>query len=236
MKILIMGLPGSGKTTLANILAKKLNAVHFNADEIRANINKDLRFSKEDRLEQSRRMGWLADQVNKTNQYVICDFVCPTEETRKIFGKCFTIWMDTIKQSIWIDTNNIFEEPENPDFYINSFDAEYNSDQIIEKLHKKVIFDNKKPSTLMIGRFQPFHSNDKALFKESLKRTGQVIIQVIDIDINEKNPFNFALTKKYIDNALMEYEGKYIVIKVPNITNICYSKDVGYKIEEINLP
>ena len=91
MKILICGLPGSGKTTLAKALAPAINAVHLNADEIRREINKDLGFTPADRLEQARRMGVLADIVSRSGQHVIADFVCPTEATRAAFNAgCFS--------------------------------------------------------------------------------------------------------------------------------------------------
>jgi len=82
-KILIMGLPGSGKTTLALHLSRRLNAVHFNADAVRHNINRDLGFEPADRIEHARRMGWLCDRVTATGSYAIADFICPTDETRR---------------------------------------------------------------------------------------------------------------------------------------------------------
>jgi adenylylsulfate kinase len=114
-KILIMGLPGSGKTTLARALAPKLRSVHFNADEVRANINKDLGFSMEDRIEQARRMGWLCDKVAEAGAIAIADFVCPTTHTREAFGDAFVVWIDRIKESRFADTNNIFAPPETYD-------------------------------------------------------------------------------------------------------------------------
>jgi adenylylsulfate kinase-like enzyme len=97
-KILIMGLPGAGKTTLADALAPLLNAAVFNADEVRANINKDLGFSHADRIEHARRMGWICDRVVETGGTAIADFICPTPETRAAFGSAFTIWVDRIKE------------------------------------------------------------------------------------------------------------------------------------------
>ena len=100
-KILIMGLPGAGKTTLSEHLAPRLNAVHFNADDVRANINKDLGFSEPDRIEHARRMGWLCDQMVKVGGFAIADFICPTPATRQAFmsgGEAFIIWIDRIKR------------------------------------------------------------------------------------------------------------------------------------------
>jgi len=123
-KILIMGLPGSGKTTLARALAPKLGAVHWNADAVRAEINSHLGFSEKDRIEQARRMGWLCDQVVKAGHWAIADFVCPTKETRDAFGECITIWVDTIKEGRFEDTNKLFEPPVKYDYKV----TEQNSD------------------------------------------------------------------------------------------------------------
>ena len=118
LKILVMGLPGAGKTTFARELAPLLNAVHFNADEVRANISRDLGFSIEDRLEQARRMGWLCDKVCDAGHNVIADFVCPTAVTRAAFGNAFVIWLDRIKEGRFPDTNVIFEHPQTYDVRI----------------------------------------------------------------------------------------------------------------------
>lgn len=111
-KILIMGLPGAGKTTLARIVSRKLGAVLFNADEVRENINKDLGFSVEDRIEQARRMGWLCERVIDAGGIAIADFVCPTAETREAFGEAFVVWVDRIKEGRFHDTNTIFVPPD----------------------------------------------------------------------------------------------------------------------------
>ena len=110
-KILIMGLPGAGKTTLARELAPLLNAVTLNADEVRAHINPDLGFSHVDRIEHARRMGWMSDRVVEAGGTAIADFICPTVETRAAFGQAFTIWVDRIKEGRFPDTNRLFEPP-----------------------------------------------------------------------------------------------------------------------------
>lgn len=120
-KILIMGLPGAGKTTLADALKTRLNAVHFNADAVRAHINKDLGFSVEDRIEQARRMGWLCDRVAESGHYVIADFVCPTPYARLAFqaqGPAYVVWVNRIAAGRFADTNRLFEPPAHFDFQV----------------------------------------------------------------------------------------------------------------------
>ena len=97
-------------------------------------------------------------------------------------------------------------------------------------------WDNKKPTAQMLGRWQPFHDGHYALFKEILKKTGQVCIQIRDVQGVDDNPFDFETVKKNIDDRLKaEFEGRYKIVLVPNITNICYGRGVGYQIEEIEL-
>jgi len=110
MKILIMGLPSSGKTWLAKELQNILKCAWFNADEVRRMAN-DWDFSEDARLRQSRRMRNLANFEKGEGGDVICDFVCPTDITRYIFEADFTIWMDTIQKSEFVDTNKIFKPP-----------------------------------------------------------------------------------------------------------------------------
>ena len=97
-------------------------------------------------------------------------------------------------------------------------------------------FDSKKPTALLLGRYQPFHDGHFELFKEALARAGQVVIAVRDTaGTDEKNPFDFNFVKSKIDEKLIDYVGQYQVILVPNITNIVYGRDVGYKIEKVDL-
>tara|TARA_B100000212_G_C27225186_1_gene469042 strand:+ start:80 stop:499 length:420 start_codon:yes stop_codon:yes gene_type:complete len=136
MKILICGLSGSGKTVLAKALERKLEyCFHLNADEVREKYN-DWDFSPEGRIRQAKRMSSLADELLKELDYVICDFICPTNETRKLVSPDYIIYMNTINKSIFEDTDKIFEIPklEDFDFKVNKKNAEYYSSKIIEDI------------------------------------------------------------------------------------------------------
>ena len=132
MKILVMGLSGSGKTTFAKKLAKDLDAVLFNADEIR-DLTKFSDFSANGRIIQATRMKLYADYECKLGKTVICDFICPTIETRKIFEADIIIWMDTIQVSSYQDTDALFEKPSSYDFVVKKF-----SETIYENILKKI--------------------------------------------------------------------------------------------------
>jgi adenylylsulfate kinase len=123
MKILIMGLPGSGKTTLAKLLVPMFNAVWLNADEVRKEAD-DWDFSDEGRKRQSLRMWSFAEEAVDANRLVVADFICPTEETRKQFNADYTVWMDTIKEGRFEDTNKMFEAPNDYDFRVTHKEAD----------------------------------------------------------------------------------------------------------------
>ena len=98
-------------------------------------------------------------------------------------------------------------------------------------------WDNKKPTVQMLGRWQPFHDGHYALFEEIVKITGQVCIQIRDVQGVDDNPFDFETVKKNIEKILnRKYKNRFKIMLVPNITNISYGRGVGYKIEEIELP
>ncbi|HEY0116380.1 MAG TPA: adenylyl-sulfate kinase, partial [Allosphingosinicella sp.] len=217
-KILIMGLPGAGKTTLARVLAPRLGAVHYDADQVRANINKDLGFSREDRIEQARRMGWLCDQVVGAGGIAIADFVCPLEETREAFGPAFTIWVDRIKEGRFEDTNRLFEPPAHYDLRV---EPEGTPEAWAERIASMLVptFDPKQPTALFVGRYQPFHEGHRRLIVEGLKRVGQVCIAVRDTaGTSEKDPFRFDYVKARIEAALKDYAGRFTVVPLPNVT------------------
>ncbi len=119
-KVLVMGLPGSGKTTLASVLAPRLRAVHFNADEMRARVNKDLGFAPADRIEQATRMGFLCDLALRAGHNAVADFICPTPETRAAFGAQFVVWIDRIEAGRFEDTNRLFVPPRRYDIRVTA--------------------------------------------------------------------------------------------------------------------
>jgi cytidyltransferase-like protein len=234
-KILIMGLPGTGKTTLATTLAPLLNAVTFNADAVRANLSRDLGFSHEDRIEHARRMGWMCDRVVEAGGTAIADFVCPTEETRAAFGQAYTIWVDRIRAGRFEDTNQLFTAPARFDFRVSADGPpQYWAEQILAKL--RPAFDPQKPTALFVGRYQPFHEGHRQLIEEGLRRVGQACIAVRDTHrVDEKNPLPFFAVKQRIEAGLSDYAGRFVVVSVPNITKVFYGRDVGYDVERIVL-
>lgn len=259
-KILIMGLPGSGKTFLAKELKTyletnssiknmsslslvnlesapynyKASVTWFNADEVRKKYN-DWDFSKEGRIRQSIRMAQFA--LTCSSDYVICDFVAPLPEMRHNFKADWTIWMDTIDEGRYEDTNKIFIPPEIYDFRITEKNAVYWAKYIGDKIlnnERRPKFDWKKETAQLLGRYQPWHEGHRALFKRALEKTGQVIIQVRDCNgWNDSNPFSYEQVANNIRRDLDPlYQGQYEIMKVPNITRITYGRDVGYKIEQ----
>ena len=117
-----MGLPGSGKTTLANELGPMLKAKRLNADEVRKEAN-DWDFSEEGRKRQAKRMADFALNMREDGSYVVADFICPTPEARSLFPADYIVWMDTIKEGRFEDTNKMFEKPDNFDFKVTHKDA-----------------------------------------------------------------------------------------------------------------
>ena len=119
-----MGLPGSGKTTLANELAPKLKAQRLNADEVRKKAN-DWDFSEEGRVRQAKRMAEFAKKIKKTGNYVVADFICPTPEARDLFPADYIVWVDTIKEGRFDDTNKMFVKPEKFNCQVTTQDAKH---------------------------------------------------------------------------------------------------------------
>ena len=131
--ILIMGLPGSGKTTLASELATLINAQRINADEVRKHAN-DWDFSEEGRKRQAKRMADIAKKKKQEGQNVIADFICPTPEARNLFPSDFVVWVDTIKKGRFEDTNKMFVKPKKIDCHVTTQNAKKWAKEILEKI------------------------------------------------------------------------------------------------------
>ena len=155
MKILVMGLSGSGKSYLSERLKNHLNCVWINADLIRKMTN-DWDFSYEGRIRQAKRMKAYSDfEETNAKDIVICDFICALEDMRSILKPDYVIWMDTIKASKYKDTDSIFEPPSIVDSKIDKFlsneEIEIESKKItslISKLMLQYETDSLRPLTM----------------------------------------------------------------------------------------
>tara|TARA_B100001113_G_scaffold212218_1_gene174099 strand:- start:68 stop:478 length:411 start_codon:yes stop_codon:yes gene_type:complete len=133
--ILVMGLPGAGKTTLANEMAPLLKAKRLNADEVRSQAN-DWDFSAEGRVRQAKRMAEAALKLKTEGNYVIADFIAPTPEARSLFPADFIVWVDTIKEGRFEDTNQMFVKPKNFNFHVTTQDSKKWAPKIVEEIKK----------------------------------------------------------------------------------------------------
>ena len=239
-KILVMGLPGAGKTYLAqhivdNLQKEKLKVGWLNADDVRKKYN-DWDFSTEGRIRQSHRMRELADQMFDVD-YVICDFVAPLVEMRNNFRADWTVWVDTIDRGRFEDTNKAFIPPEVYDFRITEQQGEkwgeFVAAHIVDN-RRRPVFNWQQETVQMLGRWQPWHAGHRALFERAVAKTGQVVIQIRDCQgWQGSNPFAIEQVKGFIKRDLDPlYQGQYEIQVVPNIVNITYGRDVGYKIEQ----
>ena len=234
-----MGLPGSGKTFFSERLQKKLGSCEWlNADKVREEYD-DWDFSDHGRLRQANRMRDLS-KVVKT-EYVIADFVCPTNVLRAAYSPDWIIWMDTIDEGRYEDTNKKFKSPQYYDFRLSYEMIEENAEYYAKKISERILnndrgpeFDPRKETVQMLGRWQPWHQGHQTLFERALGKTGQVCIMIRDCQgWNDSNPFDPKFVEARIRRALdMDFKGMYTIMVVPNITNITYGRDVGYKIEQ----
>lgn len=238
-RILIMGLPGAGKTFLATALKSRLEAdaksvSWFNADDVRKKFN-DWDFSLQGRIRQSQRMRELAD--SSQSDYAICDFVAPLSEMRNNFSADWCVWVDTIDQGRFDDTNKMFVPPDTYDFRITEQNSEkwaaFIADHLIAN-RRRPVFDWRRETVQMLGRWQPWHAGHRALFDRALAKTGQVCIMIRDCQgWNSSNPFAADQVKNFIRRDLDPlHQGQYEILLVPNIVNITYGRDVGYRIEQ----
>jgi hypothetical protein len=175
----------------------------------------------------------MAKMLSSQGLDVVVDFVCPTAATRAAFGKPdICIWMDTITEGRFEDTNKMWQDP--IDFDIQILEGMTVKEEIDLVIEKCGLYDWSKPTTLMLGRYQPWHEGHYALYDEAAKRTEQVLIGVRNTyKTSEKDPLTFQEVQTFIEAD--PKMANAMVVKFPNITNIVYGRDVGYKIEQVKL-
>ena len=233
MKVLIFGLPGSGKTYLATELIKLLGdrAEWHNADNIRKECN-DWDFSVAGRERQLQRMLVLAQKTEDKGKIAVCDFICPLNEYREKFNDAYQIWVNTIDEGRFDDTNKLFEAPNWPVSYeVSEHREDYDAREIIWDLLDHT-FDSRAPTAQMLGRYQPWHDGHQALFERAMEKEGQVAIMVRDMNEDVNNPNHVLYTCNMLRQQLAQYAGKVRIFAAPNITRISYGRDVGYVIEQ----
>jgi adenylylsulfate kinase len=235
MIIQIIGLPGSGKTALATEVCRRTDAIHINADQVRSDLSSDLGFSLEDRVEQARRLGAIARLLSNQGKLVVVDFVNPTIETRSSFGNAdFVVWVNRINESRFADTNSLWSNPVADLIIEHGLSVEQEAELVLDKAD---ILDWTKPTTLQLGRYQPWHEGHEALKTEARKRTDQVLVGVRNTHgTSEKDPLSYKEVERRIFETSGSNSKNNLVLKLPNITNIVYGRDVGYKIEHVDLP
>lgn len=253
--IWLTGLSGAGKSTLANELSKILDFDILDGDIERAKVQTG--FDKAGRDANVLRAAEKARNIVESGSSVVCAFISPYRGTREQVRKMFTgnfieVFVNTplevceardakglyakarsgeIKSFTGI--SDVYEHPHLPEIELVAGGV---VEQVLEVL--TYLRDNNLVPTgnaLLLGRYQPFHDGHKALFIEALKREGFVTIGVRSMPKSENNPYDFAQITKFIENKLIGFEGKYQILPMPNITNIVYGRDVGYKITKVAL-
>ena len=195
------------------------------------------------------RMRELADASSK--KYVICDFVAPLQAMRDNFDADYTIWIDTIAEGRFEDTNRAFVKPTHYDLRVTEQRAEEWIPVVVDMLQDQK-FDSQRPTTQMLGRWQPWHDGHTALFKKALLETGQVCIMIRDVGgivgsdagagrtaAQNDNPFDYDTVVENIKIGLakegFKYGCEYIIMQVPNIVDISYGRGVGYTFTQHDL-
>lgn len=230
MKILICGRTGAGKTTLARALAPLIGAVHLDGDEMRATWPVEVGYDQANRDRNQRAIADMADIVARSGTPVIISSVCGQQKHRDLYNADVTVYCADIGDQKWPEfAAGDFDVPANAYFVTKAQPPEYWAYRFAQIINP--LFNVRKPTALLVGRWHPFHAGHKALAEEALRRHGQIVFGCRDT--NDEWPF--YKVRDLINAAMREHDGRYEVVPLPNVTAVCYGRDVGYAIEEINL-
>lgn len=245
-KILIIGLPGAGKTTLALALRDKIpGSVWYDGDMVR-NITANHDFTIKGRERQAATMSAFANIAVRAGHTAICSFVCPTNALREIFKSgCDTlvVWLDTVKRSRYVDTDAMWEEPRDVWYWPRTKNMAVHAQAIADLLEQPItmppppkVFSWTSPSAIMIGRFQPWHYGHRMLFEAALRDWKQVCIMVRTMVKGPNNPYIYdEVVERIHEDLRPHFQGEYHITSAPNTAAVVYGRDVGYAIRRYTL-
>lgn len=251
MRILICGLPGHGKSTLAANLSRRLHIPFYDGEAIRRSLGLGWPGDSAERVQQAHRMRALTTPILAAGGHVICSFVCPTVAARREFCADYIICVNRpdAPPMSYTDTNAIWWPPLNADLMLQAGDADEWAGVAEARLrqflklggpekaswpaHK---FDPEAPTALLIGRFQPFHEGHKQLAIVAIKQHGQVTFGIRMMPLGPDNPSKPADIFQTITSAMEDYKGYFNITILPNIASVVYGRDVGYQIQRLFLP
>lgn len=223
--IWLTGHSGSGKTTIARMLAKEIDAIILDGDEMRASISLDAGFSREDRAEHNLRVARLA-KVLSAQKTVIVSVIAPMIKTRsEIEGICNPFWI-YCKRDMEEREGHFYEEPNG--YYTIEVDSKTPKEHLANIAS---LFRSYKVHSLFIGRWQPIHDGHLKLFDQVRKEGRQILIGIRRTRLGPDNPYSVFDRIEMIKEKVPDAD----IVVIPDITEIVYGRGVGYGIREVRL-
>ena len=248
----LTGLPCSGKTTIANELARRIGAEILDGDDIRR-ITQNNDFSPEGRKKHMLSVAELAWRFSSYNNVIVA-LVSPIRSVREKIKKTYPNLVEIfiycplasckerdvkgmyakakrgeIKNFTGVDAP--YEEPNKETTFVNTEinTVEECAQTILDKHYDQKVY------SMFIGRYQPFHPGHLKLIETVLKEGNNVLIALRNTGIKEKDPYSIEERKKMIRDKLGKYGNRIKVITIPDIEDVCYGREVGWKIRQIKL-